>query len=260
MHISSYLHIFAELIRVDLLLFKQSLFNKLINVSIWIVLTIITMAYIMPFFGLSGDFGPFQFAGTLGAIGLFDGYACVAGMVADLEGDRVINYNLTLPLPSWMAILSKATYLSITYIILTLFMLPIGKLTLWNQLNLAEVSWAKLLLVILVENIFYAALVIWLTSFITMPRMEDAWARFVFPMWFMGGFQFSWKALYSFLPSLAFVSLINPMIYITEAIRVALIGPEGLLNFWICFGAILCFALLFLVLGIRGLKKRLDFV
>jgi hypothetical protein len=50
------------------------------------------------------------------------------------------------------------------------------------------------------------------------------------------------------------------MIYTTEAVRVALLGQEGFINFWLCVLAILFFATLSLYFGIANLRKRLDFI
>ncbi len=250
-----------ELIYSDLMVFKQVFFDKFIDLTIWVVLTIVVMGYIMPYFGLSADFGTFQLAGVLASAGLFELYANAVDLVSDFEGDRVINYSLTLPIPSWLAIISKAAYYFIVYFLLSLLMFPIGKLVLWKQMDLAQIFYAQLLLSLIFSSVFYACFVLWASSIISsMNKLGSVWARFIFPMWFMGGFQFSWMALYHVLPTVALISLLNPMIYITEAVRAAMLGQTGYINFWLCLLAIVFFSGFFLVLGMRNLKKRLDFV
>lgn len=257
----SYINISKNLIETDLIIFRQMFVDKFIDLSIWIVLTTIVTSYIMPYFGLTTDFGVFQLGGLIAAAGLFELYASTIDLVSDFEGDRVISFNLALPFPSWMAIVSKAAYFFIIYTTLALLMIPIGKVCLWNQFDLALVNWPKLMLIILMLSMFYACFVLWVSSIINnMTKMGQVWSRFVFPMWFLGGFQFSWMASYKTLPWLAYINLINPMVYITEAVRVALLGQEGYINFWLCLFAILIFSLVCLYLGITGLKKRLDFV
>jgi ABC-type polysaccharide/polyol phosphate export permease len=256
-----YFTVAKELIYSDLIVFKQIFFDKFIDLTIWVVLTIVVMGYIMPFFGLSRDFGVFQLAGVIASVGLFELYANVVDLVSDFEGDRVINYSLTLPIPSWLAIISKATYYGIIYFILALIMFPIGKLCLWNQLDLTQISYFKLLLALIFQSIFYACFVLWTSSIIaTITKLGSVWARFIFPMWFMGGFQFSWVALYTVLPPLALINLLNPMIYLTEATRAAILGQTGYINFWLCLLAVLILSALCLLIGMRNLKKRLDFV
>ncbi|CAN5186687.1 hypothetical protein BH09DEP1_BH09DEP1_8190 [soil metagenome] len=258
----SYFNVCKNLIATDLIIFKQSFVDKFIDLSIWIVLTTVVTSYILPYFGLAHDFGVFQLGGLIAAAGLFEmGNSNVVDLVSDFEGDRVISFNFTLPIPSWLALISKAGFYFITYTILALLMLPIGKLCLWNQFDLTSVHYPKLILAILALSLFYASFALLVTSMLAnLAKMGQVWSRFIFPLWFLGGFQFSWMAFYKTLPWLAILNLANPMIYITEAVRVALLGQHGFINFWLCLLAILIFAALSLYLGITRLKKRLDFV
>ena len=161
----SYFNVCKTLIATDLIIFKQMFVDKFIDLSIWIVLTTVVTAYILPYFGLVADFGVFQLGGLIAAAGLFEmGNSNVVELVSDFEGDHVISYNLTLPIPSWLALISKAGYYFIIYTILSLLMLPIGKLCLWNQFDLAAVHYPKLILAILALSIFYASFALFVTS------------------------------------------------------------------------------------------------
>jgi ABC-type polysaccharide/polyol phosphate export permease len=261
MNKSFYFRICKELIAVDLTVFKQTFFDKFINLTIWVVLSIVVTAYIMPFFGLAQNFGVFQLGGLLAAVGLFELHGSAIDLVSDFEGDRIINYYLTLPMPSWVVLVSKAAYYFLTYFILSILMFPIGKLCLWNQFDLTQIYYFKFLLILIFQNIFCACFALWVSSLIAnMSQLGNVWMRFIFPMWFMGGFQFSWHALHQTLPTLALINLINPMMYITEAVRAAMLGQTGYINFWLCLLAISLFSVICLWAGIRNLKKRLDFV
>ncbi len=261
MKIGSYFAVCKELIHADLCVFKQTFFDKFIDVTIWVVLTMVVTSYIMPYFGLSHDFGVFQLGGVIAATGLFELYSSVVELVSDFEGNREINYSMTLPIPSWMSLLSKAAFYSIVYSVISLLMLPVGKLTLWNQFDLTQIDYLKFFLCLVFQNIFYACFVLWTASIIAnMSKLGSVWARCIFPMWFMGGFQFSWVALHKALPLIAYINLINPMIYITEAMRVALLGQTDYINFWLCLVAIMFFSIVCFIAGMRNLKRRLDFV
>lgn len=256
-----YLNTCKELILADLMVFKQILRGKIIDMAIWVALSIFVTAYIMPYFGLSHDFGPFQFGGIIASLGLFELYTNVFELTADLEGDRVINYGLTLPIPSWMAIMSKSAYYAIVNLVLALIMLPIGKLCLWNQLSLHNIAYGKLLIALVLQSICYACFAPWTTTLISnLSSLGSIWARFIFPMWFMGGFQFSWYALYAIVPKLAYIDLINPVIYATETTRATLLGQEGYLPFWPCSFALLVVSILCAWHSLKRMKKRLDFI
>lgn len=251
----------AQLVIIDLTVFKQGFLDKLINLTIWVILSLIVTAYVMPLFGLQANFGMFQYAAMVGAAGLFSMYVSVVEFISDLEGDRIINFYLTLPIPSWVVLISKALYYFIIYFIFAVLTLPMGKLALWHEFDLTNFSYAKLLIILVAQNIFYAGFVLWATSKVpNIMQAENIWMRYIFPMWFMGGFQFSWHALYEAIPILAYINLLNPMIYITEAARVAMLGQEGYLNFWACIGVILIFSAFWFIMGMRNLKHRLDYV
>lgn len=106
----SYFSVCKNLVHADLTVFKQTFFDKFIDVTTWVVLTMIVTSYIMPYFGLSTNFGIIQLGGVIAAIGLFELNNSVTELVSDFEGNREINYRFTLPIPSWMAFVSKAVY------------------------------------------------------------------------------------------------------------------------------------------------------
>jgi len=257
----TYFNVCKNLIWSDLLIFKQAFLDKFIDITIWIVLTVFVTGYIMPYFGLSDTFGVFQLGGVIAAVGLFEVYVSAVDLIVDFEGDRVIDYTVTLPIPSWLAILSKAGYYFCVYLILTIAILPVGKLCLWSQLDLTTINYVKLALAIIFQSMFFACFVIWASSVIeNMAKLGSVWARFIFPMWFMGGFQFSWTSLHHITPVVAWINLCNPMIYVTESTRAAILGQADYLNFWLCLAAIAFFSVLCFFKGLWNLKKRLDFV
>ncbi len=131
MNLRSYMHVCTALISADLMVFKQLVVGKAIDVGIWVILTLIVMGYIVtPMFGLSDDFGVFQVGGLLAAVGMFEMYGNIVEFVGDITGDCSLGYRFTLPIPSWLALMCKAAYYFIIYGILTLIMLPLCKLCL----------------------------------------------------------------------------------------------------------------------------------
>ena len=255
-----YFHVCKELIYCDLLIFKQTFIDKYIDLAIWVILTIVVTGYVMPFFGLANTFGVFQLGSVIAATGLFELYTSAIDLVSDFEGDRIINYNLTLPIPSWLAIISKTMYYTIVYCILAIAIFPIGKLCLWNQLDLMNVQYPRFLLVVLFQSTFYACFLLWAASITAnISKLGTIWARFIFPMWFMGGFQFSWTALHKALPLVSYINLANPMMYITEAIRSTIFEQMDYINYWLCLGMIAFFSLLFLTHGLTKEKYVIIF-
>ena len=94
----------------------------------------------------------------------------------------------------------------------------------------------------------------------TISRMRNIWMRFIFPLWFLGCYQFSWAAIYALSAPLAYVLLCNPILFVMEGMRGALLGIQDCLPWGICCVA-LCF---FIVIGWHyayyKMKRLLDFV
>jgi ABC-2 type transport system permease protein len=259
--LATYLPLMGALLRTDLEIFKQTIWGKLIDLFIWIVTMVFVTTYLMPSFGLAQAYTGFLVASLVASAGLFELYTSVTNLVSDFEGTDITSYYLTLPMPSYMVFIEKLLYYSINTAVLGLLVLPICKLLAWSSFDLSHISLVKFALIYIVTNVFYATFTLWVTS--NVPGMEEigsVWMRFVYPLWFLGGFQYSWQVLYAFSPKLAYISLINPMIYVMEGFRAAVLGQEGSLNFWLCLGMLTLFTLLCGWYGLRRLKKRLDYI
>jgi ABC-type polysaccharide/polyol phosphate export permease len=211
--------------------------------------------------GLINNFGLIQFAGVLATIGLFESYSYIFPFIADLEGREMIYYELGFPIPSLCLFLSKVISHAISFIILTICIIPISKFLLWDIVFLADFNWLYLIVILLLANIFFATMILVVTSFVkNMSKIGNVWARFIFPIWFMGGFQFSWSHLYQTNKFIAYIDLLNPIIYINEAFKIAILRQEGICSFWLCILIVFLFSVACFYIGYTRLKKRLDFI
>lgn len=257
----SYFHVIKELVRTDLRIFRKVAVGKWIDMFIWISTITMVFAYIMPAFGLTRTYGVFMIASMCSTAGLFQTFAYVAELVADIEGDKIVSYHFTLPFNSWMVFLQQIICSTIKFMALGALVLPAGKLMLWNSFSLAQISYSKYLIIFTLSNIFYAILGLWTACFVQrLLRMDSVWMRMIYPLWFLGCFQFSWLSLHKVAPILAYVDLLNPITYISEGTRAAVIGQQGSINFWICVVVLICFIGVGSFHSIARMKKRLDFV
>ncbi|MGC2310567.1 MAG: ABC transporter permease [Candidatus Babeliaceae bacterium] len=253
---TSNLQIFKELLRTDLYILKGTILDQIINLLIWISSMILVNSYLMPAFGLSTTYSAFILAGLCASAGLFGVFPSVAVMVSDFEGDQIISYYLTLPIPSWMIFLRLILYYALNFGMLGILVLPVGQLLIWNQFNILNVVFGKFILIFILTHLFYGAFTLWIASRVrNMTKIGNVWMRFVYPIWFLGGFQFSWAVLAQKWPFLAWVNFLNPMTYIMEGIRSTVLGQAGYLNFWLCIGMLSIFVVLCTWHGIALLKK-----
>lgn len=250
------------LVRADFVTFKKNFFNKLIDNTIVLIANLIVMGEILPYFGLAPNFDAFMLAGNIAAVGAFEAYSGVAKLISDIDSDKkIISYELTLPMPSWLTFMHTIISLASQMFIMSFFMTFFGMLFLGSHLPLAQISFIGLLIILVINNIFYATWCILITSMVKdITVLESAWTRFVFPLWIFGGFQFSWAALHAVFPRASYIGLLNPILYITEGFRDAM-GIEGdFISLRLCLAALISFTMLFGWWGIKRLKKRLDYV
>ena len=258
---NSFFPLIFKLLQTDLEIFRQTIGGKLIDLFIWIVTMIFVTTYLMPSFGLTTAYTGFMVASLVASAGLFELYTSVTNLVSDFEGHDMTSYYLTLPMPSYMVFIEKMIYFTMNTAVLGLTVLPLCKLLAWSTFDLSQFSIIKFSLIYLLANIFYAAFTLWITS--RVPGLEEigsVWMRFVYPVWFLGGFQYSWKVLYDFSPTLAYIGLINPMTYVMEGSRAAILGQEGSLNIWLCCAMLTLFTIVCAWYGLRQLRKRLDYI
>jgi len=254
-------YILKEFAKTDLGIMKKDFWNEWIDMFIWVSTTLLISAYLLPSFGISATYGAFMLAGVCASVGQFETFPCVVNLVADFEGDYRTGYYLMLPYPAWTVFVRKVIYYGMLACLLGVLVLPIGKLLLWNSFSFWQVNFLQYAAIFFVSNMFYGVLGLWTATFVpSSTRLGSVWMRFVYPLWILGCFQFSWKALHSWSPTLAYIDLLNPITYIAEGHRAAILNDQSAINFWVCIVMVLLFSILGIVHAIARLRKRLDFV
>ncbi|MCH9811769.1 ABC transporter permease, partial [bacterium] len=144
-------------------------------------------------------------------------------------------------------------------LIVSALLFPIGKIFAYTRWDLSMFSVWKVLLMLVTSNIFFGFFALWLSSVIDgMSNLNSLWRRYIAPIWLFGGYVYSWHTAYQMSPIFAWVSLINPMIYVMEGMRSAALGAEGYLPFWLCFSMLWFFIIVCGTQAIKKMKVKLD--
>ncbi len=249
---------FLTLICRDLFLFRNLIKDRVINITVWATCMLLVFSNIMPQLGLRSDYDIFFASSSICLWGLFDVIDNVNIIVTDLEGDSFIIYCLTLPISSTMLLLQMVISSVIRSTIQASLVLTFLKIALWNKWNLSLVYWPKFVLMLLVINLFYGFFMILLASGAQKAKISNIRRRYIVPLWLIGCYQFPWFSLQKVLPTVAYIDLLNPVVYCMEGMRSVLVGQEGSLNFWYSIGALLCFSILMGIIGFKRMKKRLN--
>lgn len=261
MQLFTYMPIIIELFKTDFKVYKQTILDKCINLSIWIACTGGVYTFLLPAFGLEASYGAFMIASLIATAGMFEVFPSVMHLVSDFEGDRIISFYATLPMPTYLVFIRFFVYYAFNAMSMCLFVFPLCKLLFWSELDLTKIHIPKFVIAFLLVNFFYGAYTVWISSRVpSTQKIGNVWMRFVFPLWFLGAFQFSWAVLYRICPIGGLINLLNPMVYVQEIMRSALLGAEGYLPFMASTGMLSFFIITMLWWGIVRLKRRLDFV
>lgn len=255
------MNIFFQLLKTDLKLFRKNIKDKTINVIIWSAALCTIATYILPAFGTSQDYSVLEALGiVIGVIG-FETNAQIFLLLADLEGDRHLSYYFILPLSNFLIFVRLAILYTINGLFLCILTIPVIKLILGNRLDLTQIHVPYFIITLLITNLFFSFFSFLLLSFIkNIEQCENVLMRVLFPLWFFGGFSFSFKIALQTAPFLAYISLISPYTYATEAIRSASLGPLEYLPIEISFGVLILMTVLAGFFGIKRLKNKLDFI
>jgi len=259
--VNSSCRVFFELTKRDLRIFRHGFVSRYIDTVILFTTTLLIFGYLMTQMGLGIDYGPFVLVGGLASFGFFEIVGRCASLIGDLTGDRLISYNLTLPLSSRLILAQIAVSWALTSAIVAVAIFPYAKLLFWTRFDLSNISIWRTLLMLILANLFFGFFGLWIASIINkMERINMIWFRFVNPLFMFGGYFYSWETLYNAKHWLGYLNLINPFIYVMEGMRSAMLGSAGFLPFVMSFGILLLFTLFFGFDGIRRLRKRLDCV
>jgi len=257
----SYSHTIYYLLLTQFKIFKRIVLDKLFDLAIWVFITAAVTIYLLPSFGLAHSYGSFTIAGLVASAGLFEQWNGATQLISDFEGDNITQYYLTLPMASWVVFAAYMIFYALNTGVLMFGVLPVCKIFFGKHLDFSEFSLFYYVLMFVVSCIFFAAFTLWLVGMIKdMEHSGSVWMRFIYPLWTLGGFQFSYEVMSSFNPTLGYVSLCNPLLYLMEGTRAAILGQEGYINIWVCVAVVLIFSVLFALHGLHRIKKRLDYV
>jgi hypothetical protein len=257
-HIKNNWYVFWQLVQRDLIIYMPEYYNRALNSIIWSSITVFIYQYILPQAGLTQNFGSLLLAANIASVGFFDTTEVISTILSDLTGDRAISYYLTIPIPQYLIFIQMGLSNAIKGFLGTLPLLPAGMLVLGTLVPFPHFVWWKFLLLMIIANLFYGFFALLTTSLTKdIASMSNLWIRVVFPMWFLGGYQFTWKQLYNASPLTAYLDLLNPMIYISEGMRACTIDPQAL-PFELCASMIILFTIVFGYIGTKRFMKRLD--
>lgn len=253
--------IFLQLFYRDLLILKKEIVVFVLDSLAWPIRAVVIWGYIMPSLGVSSGYGMFYFAGMIVTSCITKIMYGLSKIFDDLEGNKLINYELTLGLSSNLVLIRKALALSLNLIILGFVVLPVGLIVLLPQVEYLKFNIGKFVLIFVLICLMIGFATLWFSSWIKNSfQIGSIWSRYLHTLWLFGCSFYPWKLFYSMFPFWGLLNLLNPVTYAMEGVRSSMLNSSDYIDYWVCVIAIFIFTVYFALRGINLFKKRLDVI
>ncbi len=252
------LNVFFRLLQRDLKIFCNNIVDNYINTLCWVLLSMVVYQFILPKMGLNfqGDFILVSCVISKTFFGIMDN---VSSFVADLDNNKSITYDMTLPISHTLLFVKIAVSNAIYTCLLSCLILPAGKIFLWSYLPFPHFDVVKFFIILVTSSIFSGFFSLYLIGITkSVMQIEDIWNSIINPLFCFGGYTFTFKVMLDAAPIVAYINLLNPLVYMFEGVRAATLDPSLSLPFWICPTVLLLYSVPVGWMGIRLLKQRLD--
>lgn len=250
--------VFWTMVKRDLLIQYRNLGEFIFRVGMLPFILILTYGYVLPKIGiLSPDFPNQMFPGMLGMSLLVTGiHGTAVPLSMDFNNSREIEDRLQAPVSINVTAWSKMVVGMIESWIGALIVLPISLIFMGSYLKF-DVSFEKMMLLILIlllSSVTSATLGLLVGTIVKPMQIAAMFPGFLMPVIFTGAIFFTWDSL-SALPIYQYLVLLNPLVYINEALRHTLVSSSDAMPLWLSIAGILVFTIGMGMLGMKRFKK-----
>ncbi len=175
-------------------------------------------------------------------------------LVAEFGWTKEIEDRLLAPMPTGLVAAEKVAFAALRALVAGLIMIPVGILVLgsipWIWSNMALFA-----SVVVLGAILGATMGLVLGTLVTPARINILFSLVFTPLLFTGASQYPWPSL-SRLRWFQVVTACNPMTYVSEGLRAALVPTVPHMRPWVCLVVLVVSIAVLLTIGIRGFYRR----
>ena len=175
-------------------------------------------------------------------------------LVAEFGWTREIEDRLLAPMPTSFVALEKVVFAMLRSFTAALVMIPVGILI------LGSIPWRWAGLPLFIAGLVFGALVgaalgLLMGTLVQPSRINLLFSLVFTPLLFTGCSQYPWPSLSS-LRWFQVITACNPMTYVSELMRAALVPEVPHIRPWVCFAVLVPAVTVLLTLGMRGFFRR----
>jgi ABC-2 type transport system permease protein len=201
------------------------------------------------------NYAQLLFPGLLALTAVITGMQSLAfPLVAEFGWTMEIEDRLLAPMPTALVAAEKVLFASLRAITAAFIMIPVGIGVLgsipwrWHALGL-------FVLIVILGSLLGAALGLVIGTAVKPPQINIVFSLIFTPLLFTGCSQYPWPSL-SRLEWFQVVTAANPMTYVSEGMRAAMIPSVPHIHAWICILVLLGSLVALLTIGVRGFYRR----
>ncbi|MDQ2791162.1 MAG: ABC transporter [Pseudonocardiales bacterium] len=175
-------------------------------------------------------------------------------LVVEFGWTKEIEDRLLAPLPLWAVAAEKVLFASLRALAASAVMFPIG-IGVLGSIPYRAAGLGLLVGVALLGSLVGACIGLTIGTFVPVTKINIAFALIFTPLLFTGATQYPWPSL-AHLRWFQVVSAANPITYVSEGMRAALVPNIPHIPGWICLLALAGSLALFGTLGMIGFRRR----
>ena len=251
------LHVFFKR---EMIVLRKDLFSMTINAIIWPIMSAMIYGFVMPALGVPIDYGSFVLVGVVVATWIYTTYEHVLELGQDLEGNRLIDYELTLPIKPWMVLVKYGLACAFHSFLFSFPLLFVGGIFLGERFSFAKFNYFGYVMLNILGTLVFSFFSLWVCAWSRSRFFVHIRVRLYDPLFFLGCYMSSWAAMAKVLPVLSWIMLANPVTHAMEATRVTVFGQQGYLPFWVSVAYLFLNLFVWAGMMLYAMRKRLDFI
>jgi len=192
-------------------------------------------------------------------IGMVLSFVLGVKLLFDFEKHRFIAYQVSLLNPK-LVILEKILFASLFVFFIWIPFFPISKLLIQSNLYTEHACWTQVFLMLYLSSLCCAAYHYLIACTFNSKNLGGLWSRINAPMIILGGLFVPFYIIKQFAPKLSWICYLNPVTYMTEGLRSAMIGGKEFISVFISAIALIIFSVLLTLATFYFFKKRVDHI
>ncbi|HEY6843583.1 MAG TPA: ABC transporter permease [Thermoanaerobaculia bacterium] len=249
--------VFAAILLRDVTVARRELPFFLVRTTLQPILFVVVFGFLLPRMGLmQRGYTTMMLPGIVALSLTLSAIQSVAlPMVVEFGRTNEIEDRLLAPIPTSLVAIEKIVSGMLQGIVAAIFVLPVSRMIMGPMPGLTFGKLPLLLGITMLSGAAFAAIGLFLGTAIAPQQIGVVFTVVLAPMIMFGCTYFPWAGL-EHIPVLKWAVLINPLVYVSEAMRAALTPALPHMPLVALTSALVVILVLFLWLGLRAFQRR----